>query len=239
VPGALACLGLVLQSLCDFFYPSSTLLVLPLWHGLFVCWWRSFIVIGTKVDIFSLTDAMIKKKVIMTYTYKFWASGPKWPPPQPPSCPFTLTKRVSVWLLRIQAAICPHSSHAKYCNTWRATRQTLVCARACTDHLLSAKIQPKPLPKHFFTSIMQLMHNAMRKLQVWNQLLLVCLNTPPRPTWGQSRVTRMAYSPRLWLMAIGWWNKINQCRKLKLNLTQSLGAFHAFLWTGTQTPPFN
>jgi hypothetical protein len=36
-----------------------------------------------------------------------------------------------------------------------------------------------------------------------------------------TRVTRMAYSPRLWLMAIGWWNKINQCKKLKLNLTQT------------------
>ena len=33
----------------------------------------------------------------------------------------------------------------------------------------------------------------------------------------------MAYSLRLWLMAIGWWNKINQCRKLKLNLTQTWG----------------
>ena len=33
----------------------------------------------------------------------------------------------------------------------------------------------------------------------------------------------MAYSPRLWLMAIGWWNKIDQCRKLKLNLTQTWG----------------
>jgi len=31
---------------------------------------------------------------------------------------------------------------------------------------------------------MQLMHNAMRKLQVWNQLLVVCLNTLLRPTWG-------------------------------------------------------
>jgi len=31
----------------------------------------------------------------------------------------------------------------------------------------------------------------------------------------------MAYSPSLWLMAIGWWNKINQCWKLKLNLTQT------------------
>ena len=30
----------------------------------------------------------------------------------------------------------------------------------------------------------------------------------------------MAYSPRLWLMAIGWRNKINQCRKLKLNLKE-------------------
>ena len=33
----------------------------------------------------------------------------------------------------------------------------------------------------------------------------------------------MAYSLRLWLMAIGWWNKINQCQKLKLNLTQTWG----------------
>ena len=31
----------------------------------------------------------------------------------------------------------------------------------------------------------------------------------------------MAYSPSLWLMAIGWWNKNNQCRKLELNLTQT------------------
>jgi len=30
------------------------------------------------------------------------------------------------------------------------------------------------------------MHDAMRKLQVWNQLLVTCLNTPPRPTWGHS-----------------------------------------------------
>jgi len=33
----------------------------------------------------------------------------------------------------------------------------------------------------------------------------------PKLLWG---VTRMAYSPSLWLMAIGWWNKNNQCRKL-------------------------
>ena len=33
---------------------------------------------------------------------------------------------------------------------------------------------------------MQFMHNAMRKLQVWNQLLVICLNTPPQPTWGHS-----------------------------------------------------
>ena len=30
------------------------------------------------------------------------------------------------------------------------------------------------------------LHNAMRKLQVWNQLLVICLNTTPRPTWGHS-----------------------------------------------------
>ena len=40
---------------------------------------------------------------------------------------------------------------------------------------------------------------------------------------GLQGVTRMAYSPSLWLMAIGWWNKINQCRKLKLNLTRTWG----------------
>jgi hypothetical protein len=38
----------------------------------------------------------------------------------------------------------------------------------------------------------------------------------------------MAYSPRLWLMAIGWWNKINQRQKLKLNLTQTWGVCMSF-----------
>jgi hypothetical protein len=28
--------------------------------------------------------------------------------------------------------------------------------------------------------------NAMSKLQVWNLLLVICLNTSPRPTWGRS-----------------------------------------------------
>jgi hypothetical protein len=40
---------------------------------------------------------------------------------------------------------------------------------------------------------------------------------------GYKGVTRMAYSPSLWLMAIGWWNEINQCRELKLNLTLTWG----------------
>ena len=30
------------------------------------------------------------------------------------------------------------------------------------------------------------MFHAIRDLQIWNQLLIICLNTPPRPTWGQS-----------------------------------------------------
>jgi len=29
------------------------------------------------------------------------------------------------------------------------------------------------------------MNNAIRELQVWNQLLVICLNNPSRPTWGQ------------------------------------------------------
>jgi hypothetical protein len=37
VPGSLACLRLILQSLCDFFPPSGTLLDLSDW-GFFVCW---------------------------------------------------------------------------------------------------------------------------------------------------------------------------------------------------------
>jgi len=31
-----------------------------------------------------------------------------------------------------------------------------------------------------------LMYDAIRELQVWNQLLVICLNTPPRPTWGHA-----------------------------------------------------
>ena len=58
----------------------------------------------------------------------------------------------------------------------------LICTCSCTEHLFSAQIQPK----HLFTSFMQLMHNTIRKLQVWNQLLAISLNTPPRPTWGHS-----------------------------------------------------
>ena len=56
----------------------------------------------------------------------------------------------------------------------------------CTHsyHLFSAQIQPKPLAKHFLTSVMQPMHDAIRELQVWNELLEICLNTPPRPIWG-------------------------------------------------------
>jgi hypothetical protein len=49
----------------------------------------------------------------------------------------------------------------------------MVFARSCTDHLFDAQIQPKHLPKYFFASFMQLMHNAMRKLQIWKQLLVL------------------------------------------------------------------
>ena len=46
-----------------------------------------------------------RKKKIMTVTCKFW---PKTPPPQTPH-----TNEKGVNLLRIQAAICLHGSHAK------------------------------------------------------------------------------------------------------------------------------
>ena len=58
-----------------------------------------------------------------------------------------------------------------------------MCARSCTDHLFSAQIQPKP-SQPFLTSIMQLMHNAMRA-----HLNFIAGNlptSPPRPTWGHS-----------------------------------------------------
>ena len=35
-------------------------------------------------------------------------------------------------------------------------QKLIVCAHSCTGHLFSAQILPKPLPKHFFTSFMQL-----------------------------------------------------------------------------------
>jgi len=55
VPGSLACLSLVLQSLCDLFPPSGTLLDFSDW-AFFVCWLRIFTVLGTKVTFFSLIN---------------------------------------------------------------------------------------------------------------------------------------------------------------------------------------
>jgi len=43
---------------------------------------------------------------------KFWASGPKYPPPQPPFLTPHINEK-GVNLLRIQAAICLHSFYAK------------------------------------------------------------------------------------------------------------------------------
>ena len=68
-------------------------------------------------------------------------------PPNPPSWHPTNEKGVN--LLRTYAAICLHSSSARYYNAWRVIGQKLICARSCTDHLFSAQITPKPLPKRF------------------------------------------------------------------------------------------
>jgi hypothetical protein len=55
MPGALAFLRLVLQSLCDFFPPSGTLLDLSDWAFL-SAGKRVFKVLGTKVAFFSLIN---------------------------------------------------------------------------------------------------------------------------------------------------------------------------------------
>ena len=49
-----------------------------------------------------------------------------------------------------------------------------------SDYLFRAQIT---LPKHFLTSFM---HNVIHELQTWNQLLVICLNSSLRPTWGHS-----------------------------------------------------
>ena len=71
-------------------------------------------------------------------------------------------------------------------------------ARSCTDHLFSAKIQPKPLPKHLITSFM-----------------LLCIMQYVNCKFGNVAGNLPGHNPAAYL-----------------------GAFNAFLWPGTQTPPF-
>ena len=82
----------------------------------------------------------------------------------------------------------PPTSPEPHFLTPHTNKRVSTCSefKRLINHLLSALIQPKTLPKHFFTSFLQLMHNAIRELQVWNELLVICLNTPPRLTWGHS-----------------------------------------------------
>ena len=71
-----------------------------------------------------------------------------------------------------------------YLTSNRATNNWFAHALALTS--FSVHRSSQNLCQSTFLLIMQLMHNAMRKLQVWNQLLVICLYTPPRPTWGHS-----------------------------------------------------
>jgi len=121
----------------------------------------------------------------------FLGLRPKIPPPSPPT-PLpdpphypTLMKRVSTCSEFKELSACtvlmpniaiPDELQGK---NWFAHA---FAPTTCLVHKSSHNL----LPKHFFTSIMQLLHNAMRKLQVWNKLLVICLSTPPRPTWGHS-----------------------------------------------------
>ena len=121
-------------------------------------------------QFFSYCIRSLKIYISLKVTCQFWASDPKWPPPNHPFCPPTLIKRVSLCSECKQPSACTVLSLSHLLIfTWRVIRQKLICARSCSDHLFSAQIQqPKPLPKHFSTSIMQFVHNAMRELQVWN-----------------------------------------------------------------------
>jgi hypothetical protein len=84
----------------------------------------------------------------------FLASGPNSPPPKP-SWPPTLIQRASMCSEFKQLSACtdlmPNNAIPD-----ELQGKKLVCVHSCTDHLFSAQIQPKPLPKHFFTSICNL-----------------------------------------------------------------------------------
>jgi len=124
------------------------------------------------------------KTIFQTVTCKCWASGPT-PPPNPPSWPSTLIKRVLICLefkhLAAYTVLMPSNliPAELYAKNWYAHALALI---TCLVH----KSSQKYLPRHFFSSFMQLMHNAIRELQVWNQLLVISLNIFPRPTWWHS-----------------------------------------------------
>ena len=81
-----------------------------------------------------------------------------------------------------RVSICPEFKQLSACTVLMPNNAVLdeLHGKNWFVHALALTTNPA---KTFFTSIMQLMHNAM---QVWNQLLVICLNTPPQPTWGHS-----------------------------------------------------
>jgi hypothetical protein len=141
----------------------------------------------------------------MTVT-QFWTFGPKWPPWPP-----TRVRRVSICSEFKQIPACtvlmPNNvisgelSYDKAKSHTNRHSQQLGVTGLCTVHTggqcrrspstLTIFIVYSAHPARtclcqsiFFTSSMQRMHNAIRELQVWNQLMVNCLNTPPRPNWG-------------------------------------------------------
>jgi hypothetical protein len=96
-----------------------------------------------------LNNQEAAKNLFLTFTCKFWASGKKLlPSPQPPFLTSHANK-TGVNLLRIEAAICLHSSLAELIYTW----SSLKSYRAKTDMRTLLHWPPvlctNPLPKHF------------------------------------------------------------------------------------------
>jgi len=89
-------------------------------------------------------------------------------------------------LLRMWAVICLHNSHAKLINTWRVIGLELINCTLLHWPPVKCTNSAKTFAKALFTSFMQLLCNVIRELQVRGQLLVFCLNTPWRPTWGHS-----------------------------------------------------
>ena len=124
-----------------------------------------------------------RQKSFMTVTCKFWVSGPKWPPP--PSWPPTLIKRVSICSEFKQLSACTNFMPSNAIPDELQGKNWFTHGCALTTCLVHKSSQ------HFCQSTFLLQscnlcitHCVNCKFQI--KLLVICLNTPPWPTWGHS-----------------------------------------------------